>query len=331
MTAKERYAEFCRKIYVPIYSKPWWMDAVCGPENWDVWLYEKGGQVLAAMPYYVEQRGPYRYITKAPLTQHNGVLIRYLQEVKGVNKLNFEEEVYQAACDYIAGLHVDVYEQGFRPEVKNWLPFFWNGFTAIPRYTFVIENPANTEETFQNYAHNCRRNVKKGQQNIHEIVSIDEGLFYDEHKKIFAKQGLPCPFSQQLWNTLYSAVKEHDAGKIMAAKDANGNILAAIFLVWDEQSFYLLLGGTMPEFSSTKAYTALVHAAIQSAGKEGKRFDFEGSVIRRINRSAREFGGEQRQYFRIRKVFNPDIIRAEAEEQIERLNVYNARTAHGGG
>ncbi len=38
MTNKEKYQAFCEHTYVPIYSKPWWMDAVCGPENWDVWL-----------------------------------------------------------------------------------------------------------------------------------------------------------------------------------------------------------------------------------------------------------------------------------------------------
>ena len=64
MTNKERYEKFCESTYVPIYSKPWWMDAVCGADNWDVWLYESGGNILAAMPYYMEQRGAYRYITK---------------------------------------------------------------------------------------------------------------------------------------------------------------------------------------------------------------------------------------------------------------------------
>lgn len=30
MTNKEEYQEFCETTYVPIYSKVWWMDAVCG-------------------------------------------------------------------------------------------------------------------------------------------------------------------------------------------------------------------------------------------------------------------------------------------------------------
>lgn len=57
MEKKEKYKEFCRQTYVPIYSKPWWMDAVCQKENWNVWLYEKGQDILAAMPYYLKTMG----------------------------------------------------------------------------------------------------------------------------------------------------------------------------------------------------------------------------------------------------------------------------------
>jgi len=67
--SKEKFKKFCENTYVPIYSQPWWLDIICGKENWNVWLYEKGNEVLAAMPYYTENRGKYRYITKAPLTE----------------------------------------------------------------------------------------------------------------------------------------------------------------------------------------------------------------------------------------------------------------------
>ena len=74
---KNRYDLFCKKNYIPIFSKPWWMDAICGEENWNVWIYEKSGTIQAAMPYYMQKRGDYNYITKAPLTQNNGLIISY--------------------------------------------------------------------------------------------------------------------------------------------------------------------------------------------------------------------------------------------------------------
>ena len=55
------------------------------------------------------------------------------------------------------------------------------------------------------------------------------------------------------------------------------------------------------------------------AHEKGLKFDFEGSVVKQINHSFREYGGHPVEYYRFRKVFNPEIIRKEAEETIARL------------
>ena len=36
MNNKEKYLNFVETVYAPIYSQPWWLDAICLPENWDV-------------------------------------------------------------------------------------------------------------------------------------------------------------------------------------------------------------------------------------------------------------------------------------------------------
>lgn len=75
----------------------------------------------------------------------------------------------------------------------------------------------------------------------------------------------------------------------------------------------------MPEYQKLDTYNALIWEAIKFTSEKGLKYDFEGSVIKRISKSYREFGGEPKPYFRIRKVFNPDIIHKEAEQQIETL------------
>lgn len=52
------------------------------------------------------------------------------------------------------------------------------------------------------------------------------------------------------------------------------------------------------------------------ASQMGLKYDFEGSVIERISKSFREFGGEPQTYYRIRKVFHPDILEKEYKEQL---------------
>ena len=49
MTNKEKYTIFCEQNdFVPIFSQPWWMDAVCIDGYWDVLLYEKNEEILGA-------------------------------------------------------------------------------------------------------------------------------------------------------------------------------------------------------------------------------------------------------------------------------------------
>lgn len=316
MTNKERYVQFCEKVYVPIYSKPWWLDAVCRPENWDVWLYQNGEDVLAAMPYYREQRGEYHYITKALLTQNNGIIFKYSPNARPIVKQAFEERVIDAACEFIQSLNLDVYEQQFHYSFQNWLPFFWNRYTASTRYTYVLEGLDNIEEVWSCISSKYRGKIRKGKRNAEIRKGLGEKEFYKEHEKVFLKQDLKCPFSIEQWLRLYHACKEHEACETFYALESGGSIASVLFLVWDEKSVYQLLGGSMPPFQNLDTYDALIWEGIMFAAEKGLIYDFEGSVIKQISKSFREFGGVPKPYFRIRKVFNPEIMRAETEAVI---------------
>lgn len=314
---RQQYEQFCQKTYVPIYSKPWWLDSVCGENNWDVWFYYSGNEIVAAMPYYKEIRGANKYITKALLSQNNGIIFKYPPNSKIISKQKYEEKVINAACEYINSLKIDVYEQQFHYSFTNWLPFFWNYYTAIVRYTYVIENTKDLESVWQGVSSKCRGIIKKGQKSATFKEGLDPDVFYREHEKIFLKQDLKCPISYNTWIKLYRATVENNAGKIIYAETKEGDIASVMFLVWDEKSVYLLLAGSIPEYQALDTYDSLIWEGIKFAHEKGLKYDFEGSVIKRISKSFREFGGEPNPYFRIRKVFNPEIVRQEAEDLIK--------------
>ena len=321
MSEKEEYLKFCEENYVPIYSKSWWMDAVCGKVNWNVWLYREAGMIKAAMPYYVEYRNGKKYITKALLTQNNGIIFPENVDMKLSTKQAFEERVINAACEYIATQDCAVYEQQYQYTFDNWLPFFWNGYKAICRYTYVIEDTSDLDQVWGGISSKLRAIIRKGQRNISDIIEVDEEVFYTEHKKIFDKQGLDVPFSKEQWGQLYKTVKNQKDGVCLAALNDNKAIVSVIYLVWDEKSMYHLLGGGIPEFQNLDTYDALTWHAIHLASEKGLKYDFEGSVIKRIAKSFREFGGVPKPYFRIRKVFDPEIIMDEAKLEIERISM----------
>lgn len=319
MTVKDKYNQFIQKVYVPIYSQPWWLDAICSPGGWNVWLYESGNEVWAAMPYYYEDRGKYRYITKAPLTQNNGIIFRYPQGISAIGKCSHEEKIIDAANLFVESLKLDVYEQQYHYSFTNYLPFFWNHYNAIPRYTYVIRNDISLEDAWQRVSSKQRSIIKKGRRNGQYSESITKEQFFEEHKKIFEKQGLNCPFSYDLWNRLYENVKERNQGKIACYKNEDNRIISLIFWVWDDRSVYQLLGGGVPQYQNLDTYDSLIWDGVIMAKKMGKSYDFEGSMIKRISKSFREYGGEPKQYFRIRKVYNEDIARKECEDYCKSL------------
>ncbi len=316
---KRQYDSFCEKAYVPIYSKPWWMDAVCGPDNWDVWLYEQGGESVAAMPYYLEEREHGLYITKAPLTQNNGMIFLHPKGAGYVARAKFEEKAVRAAMSFVDSLGLAVYEQQYQTSFTNWLPFSWCGCEAIPRYTYAIGADVSKERAWNRLSSKQRSVVRKGVKAISSIEDLNPADFYELHRGVFERQGLKCPFSSEMWERLYGACSNEGCCRALAARDLEGRVASLIFLVWDDRRMYHLLGGGMPGSRSLDTYGALVWKAIELSREMGLTYDFEGSMIERISKSFREFGGEPELYFRIRKVYSPEVVRMEAERKMEKL------------
>ena len=250
---KKDYEDFCQKNYIPIFSKSWWLDAICGSENWDVWLYKSGGKIWAAMPYYktVDDKGV--RICRAPLTQNNGIIISYPENQKVYKKQSWEEKICQAAIDYIESLHLRTYEQQYNTSFLNALPFFWNYYNLIPRYTYVISGN-DIKEIESEFSSKLRNDLKKGVRNTASYDTVNAEIFYSEHEKVFKKQGLECPFSKELWYRLHSAVVKRNVGQTLVALDKNGTITSLAFFVRDEKRQYLLLGGAIPEFSHMQTF-----------------------------------------------------------------------------
>lgn len=84
---KKRYIMFCnRESWVPIFSQTWWMDCICGAENWDVFLIGNGNDIQAALPYYIVWTKKGKCIKRAMLTQNNGLLIKYPANTTNISK-----------------------------------------------------------------------------------------------------------------------------------------------------------------------------------------------------------------------------------------------------
>ena len=319
---KEMYAKFCTKTYIPLFSKSWWLDAVCGENNWGVHVVEKSGQLLGAMPYYVENRNGYEIITKAHHSQNNGIILYYQPNTKYVAMLDRQEEVINAMCDYIEELQVDKYEQQYHYSFSNILTFKWRDYKELARYTYVIEDTSDMDKVCSDFKYVVRNQIKKAEKFVTVKEGMDVEKFYAINKLSYDRQGISVPFSLKLVQRIEQCCVEHDCRKILYTEDNEGNIHSVAYLVWDEESVYFLINGIDSDFAWSQSNSLLIRESIRVAHDLGKKFDFEGSVLQPIEHIFRGFGAQQKLYFRIYKTFNKDMDENKVNHWSESAEVF---------
>jgi len=299
VTNKEKYRKFCEKEKnIPIFSKDWWLDSVCGEANWDVVLVEKGQEIFASLPYIKTKRTVFEMISMPKLTQTMGVYIKYPPKQKYYKRLSWEKDMMSKLIDGLP--KVDTFSQNFDKSITNWLPFYWAGYEQTTRYTYVVEN-MTIEELEKNLETDIRRRRRKAYEAGVEVYeSHDVEKFYELNTMTFKRQGREVPYSFDFVKKLYESCKLNDAVKMYFAK-YEGNIIAVNFLIYDENTVYYLMGGIHPDFKDLGGMDIVQFESIKFALESGRAFDFEGSMIESIEKYFRSFGAVQKPYFNITK------------------------------
>jgi lipid II:glycine glycyltransferase (peptidoglycan interpeptide bridge formation enzyme) len=301
-TNKQKYREFCKtEINIPIFSKDWWLDAVCGEDNWDVAIVERGGEIWATMPYYIKRKWGFTLITMPPLTQKLGPYIKYPSGQKYYKRLSWEKEIMNELIDQLPKF--DYFYQQWDYTITNWLPFYWRGFKQTTRYTYVIEKNVSLallEKEFET-AVRRRRRRKAYELGLQVAPSKDLESFYNLNRMTFDRKNMNIPYDYELVEKIYNASKMNNAVDILIAKYEDKTI-AAGFFVKDNNTTYYLMGGIEPNYKDLGGMDIVMFEAIKKTLNDGKNFDFEGSMVENIEKYFRSFGSIQKPYFAVYKI-----------------------------
>ncbi len=298
----EKYRIFCKKEEnIPLFSKDWYLDAVCGKDNWNVALVEKSNEIIASLPYYMKKKkGIFTIISMPEYTQTMGVYIVYPHGQKYEKKLSYEKELMTKLIEQLP--KVDYFNQSFHMNITNWLPFYWKGFTQTTLYSYVIEDISNIEKVISSFNHAKRKNIKKAEKLLTVKFDLSAEEFYENHKMTLAQQKSTISYSFKSFKRLYDATYRHNAGKTIYAIDEENNLHAALFVIWDKNSAYDLISTIDPTYRNSGAGTLLIKEILYFLSDKTKKFDFEGSMIENVEKSFRQFGTTQQAYFNISKI-----------------------------
>ena len=294
---------------IPVFSRDWWLDAVCGEANWDVILVCEKGEVVASMPYFLENRGGFCRIRMPQFTQTMGPYLKQDKILSHSDKLSREKKIFGEMIERLP--RFDRFNVRFNYVHTNWLPFYWAGFKQTTVYTYIIPDLSDHEKVYSDIAYAKKGDIKKARNNLEIGFDLSAPDFYQHHMMTLGKRGAKISYSYELFERLYTATYQRSSGRVIYANDKDTNIHAALFVVWGREGAYHLINTIDPDHRSSGALSLLVYEIVKYVSAFTNRYDFEGSMIESVEASYQKFGSIQTPYMVITKTPSR-LLRARA-------------------
>ncbi|GAA4054006.1 hypothetical protein GCM10022409_46340 [Hymenobacter glaciei] len=294
MPAKAHYHDFCRTAPdVPVFAQPWYLDACAGGGTWDVVLAEEKGRVVAALPFFFKQKGPFRYVTMPPFVKWLGPYL--LPEFR--SQLPKEHELLQALIVQLPAFAS--FQQNFYPTTTNWLPFYWQQYRQTTYYTYRLKQLRHLTQVEAGLGTGIRRDIRLARQQVRVVHDRSLEEFYRVNMLSFQRQKLPAPYSLAQFRQLDAALASAGTRELFFAVDEKDQVHSVAYLIWDATTAYFLLAGDDPALRASGAGVLLAWEAICFASEVLGLdcFDFEGSMLPGVERIRVRFGAVQTPYF----------------------------------
>ena len=291
---KSLYRSLCKEEdSIPVFSRDWWLDAVCG-DDWDVLLSEKKGKIQAAMPLYVPCKS---VVTMPPYTQTMGVwFAAEAADTKYSSMLDHRQAICKQFIEKLKPYRS--YLQNFSHEFVDWLPFYWAGYAQTTRYTYILHHIKRSDTIWSAMSQQTRRNINAARQAAIAVrTDVSETQFLQVVEQTFKRQHQKNKQGEAVLRRLIDTARKRGQAEIFGGYDKAGNLHAAAFIVWQDSSAYYIAGGGDPAFRSSGAHSLVMWEAIQHVSQFTDTFDFEGSMLPGVERFFREFGAVQTPYF----------------------------------
>jgi len=302
---KKQYIQFSKDVVLPLQMQPWWLDIVCEGGVWDVCLHFNGeGEIVGALPFFIRKKYFLQINTMPPLTDYIGIFIKIPENgmLKDVTKRTIEQKIMTELVKQLQPVHY--FNQQYYPETINWLPFYWQGYKQTVYYTFCFENQA-IETIYAGFKRTVWTDIKKAEKSVECIVSSELNDFYAINRQSFKRNGVNIPYQKSTLEALDSELLQRNQRQILIAKDKiNGDIHAALYWVWDDETAYFLLSGVADKYKNSAAVHLLYWEAIQQAMEMGKKVDFCGSMLPKVEHILRSYGATPVPHFRVFKAKN---------------------------
>ena len=280
-----------------IFSTSWWLDAVA-PGRWPANVVEDKARVVAAWPTVVTRTRFGDVHAGAPFTPFLGPLLEADESAhRRSREIDHLERLLERLAPYA---HL---EARCNPAFDYWAPLSWHGFTQTTHYTWRLPELADLEAVWAGLRENVRREVRKARKGglavetgaLEDLMQLHVRATSGEERERVARANIGA------LERVDASAATRGARTILVARDAAGRPHSAGLYVHDDRWTYYLVGASDPALRTSGAATLVMWEAIERAAERGTGFDFEGSMLRPVERFVRAFGGVPTAYSIVRK------------------------------
>lgn len=270
-----------------VFGSRKWLE-VYGDRLQMIGIYKDEKQLVGGFYFLHTRRYGFSFVKLPPYTPHCGLFFQ--SESSNRSSLsNFSKEVMQEVCRFFLGLKPALTILAFPSTIIDLQPFIWEKFKVVPNYTYRLDLRLPLEDIRANFDPKTRNVINKA---VKEQVDTRENSLEPSDLYSFFVSSLQGAganvYREELEAIITRFADPTNSFSIEAYKD--GVLLGAVFCVYDNQSCYYLLGGTTR--SGVQGVNALlVQKCIEKAARLGCAiFDFEGSMLKGVEKFFRGFG-----------------------------------------
>jgi hypothetical protein len=188
----------------------------------------------------------------------------------------------------------------------SFLGLHWAGFVAMTRISYQLE-PQPSEAAWKGLRGELRTDIRKAERNgVTVSCDVDVPAVARLLEAHSTATGFAHPFAGAELEAVLTRLVGSGAARIWSAS-WNGALVGAAVVAEDATTAYYLLAATNEDGRKQKAMPLVAWSAVRDALDRGLSFDFEGSMLRGVERFNRAFGGRQ--------VLDPMLVRAPFGDQ----------------
>ena len=231
-------------------------------KTWQAIIVKKNETIQAVMPLVIRKKAGIHYSLQPVFTQYWGIMFRPVDSSIS-RAFELKKQLVKLIIEHIPD-PIKLFNYNFSPAFDYPLPFYWNDYDLLTRYTNQIDLKQTEEALWANVSEKTRSLVRKVEKSgitvtksndINTVIAIFRNAKGDVIKNM-----------KDADYTALSEIAKHYASKGMSytliAADENGNALAgALYFTFKDTTIHFF-GSTLPEYKSSGAMSLVIWEGI---------------------------------------------------------------------